>query len=84
VLDELGYRRKVDRDVAWLSVRRAAYDRSCLDAGTATHLRGVPLAVIAARFGHADASITARIYTHSQNEFLLAAAKTLGTVVTSS
>jgi integrase len=34
--------------------------------GTALHLRGVPLAVIAKWLGHADASTTARIYTHSQ------------------
>ncbi len=40
-----------------------------------------PLAVIAARLGHADASVTARIYTHSQLE-ALEAAKTLGEVVT--
>jgi len=31
--------------------------------GTALHLRGVPLAVIAKWLGHADASITARLYT---------------------
>ena len=32
--------------------------------GTALHLRGVPLAVIAKWLGHADAAITARIYAH--------------------
>ncbi len=32
--------------------------------GTALHLRGVPLAVIAKWLGHADASTTARIYAH--------------------
>lgn len=52
--------------------------------GTALHLRGVPLAVIAKWLGHADASITARIYAHSQDDELRAAAKTLGAVVTSS
>lgn len=46
------------------------------------HLRKVPLAVIAAWLGHADASVTARIYTHSQLEALEAAAKTMGEVVT--
>lgn len=48
------------------------------------HLRGVPLAVIAKWLGHADASsITARIYTHSQDEALAAAAASLGAVMTS-
>lgn len=51
--------------------------------GTAMHLRGVPLAVIAKWLGHADASITARIYTHSQDDALAAAAASLGAVVTS-
>ncbi|WP_225732256.1 MULTISPECIES: tyrosine-type recombinase/integrase [unclassified Nocardia] len=51
--------------------------------GTTMHLRKVPLAVIAAWLGHADASVTARIYTHSQDEALRAAAKTLGEVVSS-
>jgi integrase len=52
--------------------------------GTALHLRGVPLAVIAKWLGHADAATTARIYTHSQDDVLRAAGKTLGAVVTSS
>jgi integrase len=52
--------------------------------GTALHLRGVPLAVIAKWLGHADASITARLYTHSQDEALKAAGQSLGGVVTSS
>jgi integrase len=51
--------------------------------GTAMHLRGVPLAVIAKWLGHADASITARIYTHSQDDALRSAGQTLGAVVTS-
>jgi integrase len=51
--------------------------------GTALHLRGVPLAVIAKWLGHADASITARLYTHSQDDALQAASATLGLVVTS-
>jgi integrase len=51
--------------------------------GTALHLRGVPLAVIAKWLGHADASITARIYAHSQDPALRDAGKSLGAVVTS-
>jgi integrase len=52
--------------------------------GTALHLRGVPLAVIAKWLGHADASVTARIYAHSQDDELQLAGKTLAGVVTSS
>jgi Phage integrase family len=48
--------------------------------GTALHLRGVPLAVIAKWLGHADASITARIYAHSQDAALRDAGKSLGGV----
>jgi integrase len=44
---------------------------------------GVPLAVIAKWLGHADASVTARIYTHSQDDALRSAGQTLGAVVTS-
>ncbi|MGY4103715.1 tyrosine-type recombinase/integrase [Nocardia sp. R16R-3T] len=51
--------------------------------GTTMHLRKVPMAVIAAWLGHADASVTARIYTHSQDDALRAAAATLGEVVSS-
>jgi integrase len=51
----------------------------------ALHLRGVPMAVIAKRLGHADASTTARIYAHSQDDALRAAGQSLNTVnVTSS
>jgi integrase len=50
--------------------------------GTASHLRGVPMAVIAKWLGHADAATTARIYAHSQDEALRAASATLGQVVT--
>jgi integrase len=50
--------------------------------GTALHLRGVPLAVIAKWLGHADAAITARIYAHSQPDALKAAGATLGQLIT--
>jgi len=59
-------------------------------SGTTSHaavqryLRGVPLAVIAKWLGHANPAITARIYAHSQDEALAAAAASLGAVVTSS
>jgi integrase len=50
--------------------------------GTALHLRGVPMAVIAKWLGHTDPSITTKIYAHSQDEALRAASATLGQVVT--
>jgi integrase len=52
--------------------------------GTALHLRGVPLAVIAKWLGHADAETTARIYAHSQDDALAACGQTLGQVVSTS
>ena len=51
--------------------------------GTTLHLRGVPLSVVAAWLGHADASVTARICAHSQPDALKAASVTLGGVATS-
>jgi integrase len=51
---------------------------------TLMHLSGVPLAVIAAWIGHKDATLTMRLYTHSQNEALKAAGATLDRVVTTS
>jgi integrase len=48
--------------------------------GTAMHLRGTATAVIAKWLGHANPAITARIYEHSQDEALAAAAATLGAV----
>jgi integrase len=65
-------------------VRRIRLHDARHSCGTALHLRGVPLAVIAKWLGHADASITARLYTHSQDEALRDAGKSLGGVVTSS
>ncbi len=48
--------------------------------GTAMHLRGVPLAVIAKWLGLADASVAARFYAHSQDDALRSAGQTLGAV----
>lgn len=44
---------------------------------TTMHLQGVPVAVIAAWIGHKDASLTMRLYVHSQDDALKAAAATL-------
>jgi integrase len=65
-------------------VRRIRLHDARHSCGTALHLRGVPLAVIAKWLGHADPAITARTYAHSQDEALRDASKSLGAVVTSS
>lgn len=41
---------------------------------TLMHLQGVPVSVIAAWIGHADASLTLRLYAHSQDDALRRAA----------
>jgi integrase len=46
-------------------------------AGTLMHLEGVPIAVISAWLGHADAAFTMRTYGHSQNDALLDASRRL-------
>ena len=51
---------------------------------TLMHLSGVPAAVIAAWIGHKDASLTMRLYAHSQAEALKAAGATLDRVVSPS
>jgi integrase len=53
-------------------------------AATTLHLDGVPVAVIAAWIGHKDASLTMRLYAHSQDDALKAAGDTFNRVVTSS
>ncbi|BBY95188.1 integrase [Mycobacterium gallinarum] len=50
-------------------------------AATAMHLAGVPVAVIAAWIGHKDASLTMRLYAHSQDDALRAAGDTFNRVV---
>ena len=47
---------------------------------TLMHLDGVPVAVIAAWIGHKDASLTLRLYAHSQQDALRAASATLNRV----
>ncbi len=48
---------------------------------TLMHLQGVPVAVIAAWIGHKDASLTMRLYAHSQAAALEAAGASLSRVV---
>lgn len=52
--------------------------------GTLMHLRGVPIAVIAAWLGHRDAAFTMRTYMHSQDDALKAAAASYDGVVSKS
>jgi integrase len=73
--------RKLTKTAGVRPIRLHDARHSC---GTALHLRGVPLAVIAKWLGHADAETTARIYAHSQDDALIGAGKSLGAVVTSS
>jgi integrase len=47
---------------------------------TLMHLDGVPVTVIAAWIGHKDASLTLRLYGHSHEDALRAAAATLNRV----
>jgi integrase len=49
---------------------------------TLMHLQGVPVAVIAAWIGHKDASLTMRLYAHSQDDALRLAGESLNRVVT--
>lgn len=49
---------------------------------TLMHMRGVPVAVIAAWLGHQDAGFTLRTYAHSTNDALTDAAATLSAITT--
>jgi integrase len=46
--------------------------------GTAMHPRGVPVAVIAQWLGHANPSIMASLYVHSQDDSLKATEMSFG------
>lgn len=70
--------RKLTKSAGVKAIRLHDARHSC---GTAMHLRGVPLAVIAKWLGHADAETTARIYAHSQDDELKAAGATLGQII---
>lgn len=62
-------------------VRRIRLHDARHTCGTLMHLQGVPLAVISAWLGHASVDVTARVYLHSQNDALTAAAESYGAVV---
>jgi integrase len=63
-------------------LRSAKARQSRHTRATLMHLQGVPGAVIATWIGHKDASLTMRLYAHSQNEALKAAGESLNRVVT--
>ena len=69
-----------DRLTVSAGVRRIRLHDARHTCGTLMHLQGVPTAVVAAWLGHADASFTMRTYVHSQDDALIDAAKTLGSV----
>jgi integrase len=63
-------------------IRHAKLHAARHTCATLMHLQGVPAAVIAAWIGHKDASLTMKLYAHSQNDALKAAGDTLNRVVT--
>ncbi|MGE5695064.1 MAG: site-specific integrase [Candidatus Sericytochromatia bacterium] len=67
------------RDMGIGYVRLHDARHSC---ATLMHLRGTPIAVIAAWLGHASAAFTMATYAHSQDQALKAAANSFGRVVT--
>jgi len=75
------YWREAVKDAGIRHIKLHAARHTC---ATLMHLSGVPVAVIAAWIGHKDASLTMRLYAHSQDEALKAAGASLDRVVTTS
>jgi integrase len=65
-----------------LKIKRVRLHDARHSCATLMHLRGVPIAVIAAWLGHANAAFTMSTYAHSQDEALQAAAMSFGRLVT--
>lgn len=65
-----------------LKIERVRLHDARHSCATLMHLRGVPIAVIAAWLGHASAAFTMSVYAHSQDDALKAAASSFGRVVT--
>lgn len=65
-----------------LEIKRVRLHDPRHSCATLMHLRGVPIAVIAAWLGHASAAFTMAVYAHSQDDALKAAAASFGRVVT--
>lgn len=66
-----------------LKIKRVRLHDARHTCGTLMHLRGVPIAVIAAWLGHASAAFTMSVYAHSQDEALKAAGSSFSRLVTS-
>jgi integrase len=65
-----------------LRIQRVRLHDARHTCGTLMHLRGVPIAVIAAWLGHSSAAFTMAVYAHSQNDALTAAGNSFARVVT--
>lgn len=65
-----------------LGIERVRLHDARHTCGTLMHLRGVPIAVIAAWLGHASAAFTMAVYTHSQDGALRDAGTSFSRVVT--
>lgn len=65
-----------------LTIPRVRLHDARHSCATLMHLRGVPIAVIAAWLGHASAAFTMSVYTHSQDAALQTAAASFARVVT--
>ena len=63
-------------------VRRIRLHDARHSCASLMHAQGVPIAVISAWLGHADAAFTMRTYVHSQDDALKIAAATLQRIVT--
>jgi integrase len=70
------------RTLDGLGIKRVRLHDARHSCATLMHLRGVPIAVIAAWLGHASAAFTMSVYAHSQDDALKAAASSFGRVVT--
>jgi integrase len=66
-----------------LGIKRVRLHDARHTCGTLMHLRGVPIAVVAAWLGHASAAFTMAVYAHSQDDALTAAATSFRRDVTS-
>ncbi|OBK29752.1 hypothetical protein A5634_17660 [Mycobacterium asiaticum] len=66
-----------------LKIERVRLHDARHTCGTLMHLRGVPVAAIAAWLGHASAAFPMAVYAHSQDEALKAAGSSFSRVVTS-
>ena len=65
-----------------LKIERVRLHDARHSCGSLMHLRGVPIAIIAAWLGHASSAFTMNTYIHSQDDALVTAAQSYGRVAT--